>query len=1345
MRVDSSPGVQKVAMLRSSRSWLMAAALAVIGAAVVIPAGWSIYTLRNVSEAVSGIEVRSAEFSAVRDLVDELGGIGRSLVSAINGASVDEKEHARIDRSIESITAAGSPLESKVIFSSDLVSSQDQAKFWNSALNIVRLWNEQKTADATTWKPAEKELRVQEATRSLNNLNSVLQNIDERVLAQSRAQTHGAIVRLRDASLLLVAIVAGGIVIMVSASFLVVVIARVTSRAERAIRAREEALSEQNMQFKAALDNMRHGLALFDSDGRLEIHNNRVLELYGLPPGSVKSGMSIEEIRSVQRQVGRPVTSLSGREMENPLGEQAVFESEDDAGRSLWGADEHNIVVNDRIIRITRHPRGDGGYVLMHADITEHRQALINLEARENELTEQIRRLKDLVDGLPFGLSMFDADQRLIICNKPYVSIYGLAEINPGPGTTYNQIVDCIFANGTFTDSSRAAREAFRRSAISSIASSRVIPFSDGRSVLMSRYPRRGGGWVACHEDVTVRIKVESELETSRAVLATEIERFKDALDNMGQGLSMYDADERLVVYNRHFLEINKLTEEDITPATALRDVVALLLAKQVYDFNLGERLQHYVDSAISNESFSDVRRQADGRVIQVSSYPRPAGGFVVIHNDVTERENARRELELSEATQRLQSELFKDALDNIGYGLNVFDAKARILVYNKQYLEMTGLTQSDIPIGSSVRHIIDTRAAKGLFTETSDEFLSQHRDAIKSKQYFEHTQTNRLGRVISSAFYPRAAGGWVVLHSDITERIRAEENKRRAAEEAEELRRQRHAALAASQAKSAFLAMMSHEIRTPMNAVIGLSAALLESDLAGEQRRLVDTIHESSNSLLRLLNDILDISKLDAGKVEFEAAPFSPVALIDNAVSIVAARAAERGLAIRANAVGSLPGAFIGDHARLRQVILNLATNAIKFTEAGSIEIAARCISERDDEAKIEFSVNDTGIGIAPDQVGKLFQEFSQADASINRKFGGTGLGLAISKRIIEQMGGDIRVESEFGKGTTFTFSVTLPKASVTTLADNRGQATDDVFGRILASLGRPLRVLLAEDNPTNQLVFTKLVQGFNFEVTVAANGQEALDRATTGSFDVVFMDMRMPGMDGLAAARAIRALGGAWQDIPIIALTANAFPDDVRACREAGMNEFMAKPIRKKVLVEKLCKLLGNRQPEPEGYAEVAADPASPALSVVETPDLPITPPAEVALADVAPILDRAAFEELVDAIGIAGVRATLDVYVTETSGRLELLRRLSCDCDRARIKDEAHTLKGASGTFGLRQVSELAKELEYTAHRIAEAEYVSLVDRLNACFELARSEAERACAAMNVEAARPAASRT
>ena len=679
------------------------------------------------------------------------------------------------------------------------------------------------------------------------------------------------------------------------------------------------------------------------------------------------------------------------------------------------------------------------------------------------------------------------------------------------------------------------------------------------------------------------------------------------------------------------------------------------------------------------------------------------------------------REIELKQLNGRIDV-----ALNNMTHGLCMFDAKQQLIVCNRTYLQMYGLPlELGLP-GTTLQAIEQCRALAGSGAVARPDRSASAATAQTGQSSF--TEDLADGRVIAASLRPMADGGWVAVYEDVTARNAAETERLCAIEEAEMARAEARGAEAATQAKSSFLAMMSHEIRTPMNAVIGLSASLLSTKLDSEQKHLIDTIHESSNSLLRLLNDILDISKLDAGKVEFEAAPFSPAVLIDHAVSIVEAQALEKGLNIRTKLDANLPPALVGDQARLRQVILNLVTNAIKFTEKDGVEIAACCVEQTANKATIECTVRDTGIGIAPDQIGKLFKEFAQADASTNRKFGGTGLGLAISKRIVEQMGGAIRVKSELGVGTAFTFTVTLPKTDAAALVDARSTISNGDFAEVLARLQRPLRVLLAEDNATNQLVFSKLVQGMRIELTIANDGREALQHVSGGAFDVVFMDMRMPEMDGLDATRAIRALDGPRAAIPIIALTANAFPDDMKACRDAGMDEFIPKPIRKKTLIEKLSRLLADHPLflQSAGAADDAPQPARSASG-----DLPITPPAEAALTDVGPTLDRAAFDELVDAIGAEDVRATLDVFFAETVERLALLRQLSCEADRPRIKDEAHTLKGASASLGLCQLSQLAQTLEHSAHAITPQEYRVLVDRLNAIFRISRDDAERICA--------------
>jgi signal transduction histidine kinase/DNA-binding NarL/FixJ family response regulator/HPt (histidine-containing phosphotransfer) domain-containing protein len=676
------------------------------------------------------------------------------------------------------------------------------------------------------------------------------------------------------------------------------------------------------------------------------------------------------------------------------------------------------------------------------------------------------------------------------------------------------------------------------------------------------------------------------------------------------------------------------------------------------------------------------------------------------------------------------QNQRFKDAFENLGQGLTMYDHDNRLVICNSRYHEIYGLDPEVVRPGIDLRGIASILYAGKLHDVDFQERTARFYAPISERESFVQTRPMPDGRTFQVTSHLRPEGGWVVLHSDITEKVRAENEARQAGKEAEKLRLQEQAAVEASEAKSAFLAMMSHEIRTPMNAVIGLSLSLLDTDLDDEQRRTVEMLNASGDSLLSLLNNILDLSKLDAGKFDFDAQPFSLRSVIDHAVSIVAAKATDKKLAVSTAVDTDVPVVLIGDQTRLHQVILNLATNAVKFTEAGQVEIAARCTGCADGQASVEIAVRDTGVGLAAHQIGKLFGDFAQASASINAKYGGTGLGLAICRRIVDQMGGEIRVESTLGVGTTFTVRLSLPIADESALAVPGGRigAAGDQLTRMLTALGRPLQILLAEDNATNQVVFAKLLQAFDVEITIAANGRLAVEQASTGTFDIVFMDMRMPEMDGLEATRTIRALDGDWRRLPIIALTANAFADDVKDCRDAGMNAFIAKPIRKTTLIQTLADalathpLLGGVLADVPGLAKEDSDTALPQ-------ELPMVPPAEVPMTDVAPILDHQALQRLIEDIDVDSARITVDVFVAETVKRLALFRQLSCDSDRKRIGDEAHTLKGAAGTACLRQLAALAMTLEHSAPTLAADAYRDLLDRIEASFAVGRAEVETA----------------
>jgi signal transduction histidine kinase/CheY-like chemotaxis protein/HPt (histidine-containing phosphotransfer) domain-containing protein len=637
--------------------------------------------------------------------------------------------------------------------------------------------------------------------------------------------------------------------------------------------------------------------------------------------------------------------------------------------------------------------------------------------------------------------------------------------------------------------------------------------------------------------------------------------------------------------------------------------------------------------------------------------------------------------------------------LANMSQGIVMREENGLVPVINRRAVELLGLPE-DFLDNKALRteDIVRYQRQSGEFNDPS--LPPDLRDRLLAGTPSEvppvYERVRRNGTVIEFRTAPLPGGGFVRTYTDVTERKQNETALAKARDVAE----------AASRARSEFLAMMSHEIRTPMNAVLGLTGSLLESNLDDDQRRSAQAIQEASDGLLAILNDILDLSKLDTGKLEFEAVPFSLESVIDNTRSIVSQRATEKGIRLSVEVDSELPKALTGDPSRIRQIILNLASNAVKFTPSGEVVISARCVERSAARATVRIAVKDSGIGIAPDRLGRLFSDFVQADASIHRQYGGTGLGLAICKRLVDQMGGEISVESVQGEGSTFAFRVSLALAEVADLEQRGVPDAVSGFDGLLARLGRPLRVLIAEDNVTNQFVVTRMLREYDIDLRIANNGIETVAAAKQGDFDVIFMDMRMPEMDGLEATRAIRARGGALATLPIIALTANAFADDMKACRDAGMNDFVAKPIRKRLLIEKLAKIAQGAVAESAGRAVTPATSAKPA------------PKDE--------LIDRTVVAQLCEEIGADGAVEILRVFLDETRERLALLKKLSDAGDRAAIEVEAHTLKGAAGVMGFERVAELAKALELDARAAALFEnafdsesYDAQIDRIMAGF--------------------------
>jgi PAS domain S-box-containing protein len=453
---------------------------------------------------------------------------------------------------------------------------------------------------------------------------------------------------------------------------------------------------------------------------------------------------------------------------------------------------------------------------------------------------------------------------------------------------------------------------------------------------------------------------------------------------------------------------------------------------------------------------------------------------------------------------------------------------------------------------------------------------LDRHYWRSNGSQFWGHLNGSRLtddeGRMI----------GLIGVIADIDERKRAQEELDRHREHLETLVAERTAALsvakdaaeAASRAKSTFLANMSHELRTPMNAIMGMTGLALRRAEEPRLKNQLAKIEPASQHLLAVINDILDISKIEAERLVLERIAFRPGEVLENLASLIGHRAEEKGLRLDFDLPPGLAAPSLrGDPLRLGQVLLNLAGNAVKFTEQGSVTVRARLIADDPAAVLLRFEVQDSGIGIAAADQARLFTAFEQADGSMTRKYGGTGLGLAISKRLVQLMGGEIGVESAPGRGSTFWFTVRLEKHAGPAMPV-RSDESHPVEEQ-LRNIAPGMSILLAEDEPINQEVSCSLLEDVGFAVSLAADGAAAVAMAQDNDYDLILLDMQMPRLNGVDAARAIRDLPRHART-PILALTANAFEDDRQTCLAAGMNDHIAKPVDPDALYAALLRWL-------------------------------------------------------------------------------------------------------------------------------------------------------------------------